>query len=76
MSKLPGINSKNIFALLNKADNLIDVLDMNEDTLCEILNSKQNGSDLYQALHGKIELPKVDKKDEKKKPFKRFKSKK
>jgi len=76
LSKLPGINSKNIFALLNKADNLIDVLDMNEDTLCEILNSKQNGSDLYQALHGKIELPKVDKKDEKKKPFKRFKSKK
>merc|ERR1711972_602697 len=41
----------------------VDIIDeYNVDTLCEILNSKQNGSDLYQALHGKIELPNIDKK--------------
>ena len=30
VSKLPGINSKNIYAVLNKADNLIDLLDLSE----------------------------------------------
>ena len=50
---------------------------MTEDALGDILGSKQNGSELYQALHGAIELPNSDnKKEEKKKPFKRFKSRK
>ena len=78
VSKLPGINSKNIYALLNKADSLLDLLDMNEDTLGEILGSRQNGAELYSALHGDIQIPESDdgKTAAKKKPFKRFKSKK
>ena len=28
--KLPGINSKNIYAVLNKAENLLDLLDLSE----------------------------------------------
>lgn len=76
VSKLPGINSKNIYAVLNKAENLIDLLDLSEDTLGEILGSKQNGSDLFNALHGAIKVPETEPKQDKKKPFKRFKSKK
>ena len=30
VSKLPGINSKNIYAILNKTENLVDLLDMSE----------------------------------------------
>ena len=78
VSKLPGINSKNIYAILNKADSLMDLLAMNEDTLGEILGSRQNGSELYSALHGDIQIPDQEdgKAAAKKKPFKRFKSKK
>jgi len=78
VSKLPGINSKNIYAVLNKTDTLLDLLDMNEDTLSEILGSRQNGSELYSALHGAIQIPDPEdgKATAKKKPFKRFKSKK
>ena len=79
VSKLPGINSKNVFAILNKVDNLADLLDMTEEALTDILGSKQNGSDLYHALHDDIKVPggdNVDQANEKKKLFKRFKSKK
>ena len=76
VSKLPGINSKNIYALLNKANSLLDLLDMNEDTLGDILGSRQNGSELYSALHGNIQIPEPEDGKAKKKPFKRFKSKK
>ena len=78
VSKLPGINSKNIYAILNKADSLMDLLAMNEDTLGEILGSRQNGSELYSVLHGDIQIPDQEdgKAAAKKKPFKRFKSKK
>ena len=37
VSKLPGINSKNIFAVLNKAENLLDLLDLSE--VCQKLIS-------------------------------------
>ena len=30
VSKLPGINSKNIYAILNKTENLVDLMDMSE----------------------------------------------
>ena len=78
VSKLPGINSKNIYTILNKTDTLLDLLDMNEDTLSGILGSRQNGSELYSALHGAIKIPDPEdgKAAAKKKPFKRFKSKK
>ena len=77
LAKLPGINSKNIYGVLNQADNLLDLLELSEEKLSEILGSKQNAADLYGALHGEIDLPSTEQnKQEKKKPFKRFKSKK
>jgi len=76
VSKLPGINSKNIYAVLNKAENLLDLLDLSEDTLGDILGSKQNATELFNALHGTISVPETEPKQDKKKPFKRFKSRK
>jgi len=76
VSKLPGINSKNIFALLNKAENLLDLLDLSEETLADILGSKQNAAELFNALHSTVNVPETEPKQDKKKQFKRFKSKK
>ena len=77
LSKLPGINSKNIYAILNKADNLAELLDMSEDTLAEVLGSRQSAGELHSALHGDIQIPEAeDKTAPKQKPFKRFKSRK
>eukprot|EP00092_Neocalanus_flemingeri_P022527 GFUD01024429.1.p1 GENE.GFUD01024429.1~~GFUD01024429.1.p1 ORF type:complete len:846 (-),score=291.30 GFUD01024429.1:125-2662(-) len=76
VSKLPGINSKNIYAILNKAENLLDLMDLSEETLEDILGSKQNAADLFNALHGTITVPEAEPKQDKKKPFKRFKSRK
>ena len=77
LAKLPGINSKNIYGILNQADNLLNLLEHSQEKLSEILGSKQNAADLYGALHGEIDLPSSNQnKQEKKKPFKRFKSKK
>ena len=47
-----------------------------KETLSELLGSKQNAADLFNALHGTITVPETDPKQEKKKPFKRFKSRK
>ena len=60
MSKLPGINSKNIYGILNQVENLLDLLELSEEKLSEILGSKQNAADLYGALHGEIDLPSTD----------------
>ncbi len=51
LSKLPGITSKNIFAILNTVDNLMDLLKLDIDALEEILGSKQAAVDLHESLH-------------------------
>ena len=77
VSKLPGVTSKNIFAILNKTDNLAELLELGEERLAELLGSAQHGSQLHAALHGTITIPDPEEaKAAKKKPFKRFKSKK
>ena len=76
VSKLPGINSKNVYAVLNKVDNLADLLSLSEGSLQDILGSKQNAEELYNSLHQKVHVPEVESKQDTKKPVKRFKSKK
>ena len=62
---------------MNQVQDLQELLQLTEERLAELLVSKQNASELYEALHGEIALPSAEeKKQEKKKPFKRFKSKK
>jgi len=77
VSKLPGVTSKNIFAIMNKVKNLIDLVELSEESLQEILGSSQSGSELYRALHTPLEIPDEEPKTAKAKTnVKRFKSKK
>ena len=57
VSKLPGITSKNIFAILNSIDNLADLMNLTREDLSDILGSKQNADALYEGVHEKTEAP-------------------
>ena len=51
LSKLPGITTKNIFALMNRLENMQDLLDQSLEDLTEILGHSSNAKDLYNCLH-------------------------
>ena len=55
--KLPGVTSKNIYGLLNRIENLPDLMAKEREELAEILGSSVQGDLLYDALHVKAELP-------------------
>ncbi|KAF0302752.1 DNA repair endonuclease XPF [Amphibalanus amphitrite] len=57
VSKLPGVRQKTLYALLNKIDSLLDLLEMSEEALSEVLGSPTDASQLHQALHGKLSAP-------------------
>jgi len=57
LSKLPGITGKNVFALLNHCENLLDLIEMPEEKLTELLESSVAGGQLYRALHSTIQVP-------------------
>ena len=54
LSKLPGITTRNVFAILNKVNSLAELLTLSVEDIEEILGSKQNAADLYESLHGKL----------------------
>lgn len=76
LSKLPGVDSRNIYRLLNKCDSLDQICSLSESKLGEILENSQVASILYSAFHTKIsnflvtEGSAVDKK-QRSKPFRR-----
>lgn len=51
MSKLPGINTKNIYTLLNKVSDLPELLTLSKETLTDILGSANNAEALHSSLH-------------------------
>ena len=51
LSKLPGITTKNIFALMNRLENMQDLLDQSLEDLTDILGHSSNAKDLYNCLH-------------------------
>lgn len=55
VSKLPGITTKNIYGILNRAENLADLLNFSRDELSEILESSHHGQLLYSSLHEHVE---------------------
>ena len=59
LSKLPGITTKNIYAILHKVNSLLELLTLAVEDLEEILGSKQCAEDLHESLHGNIK-PVVD----------------
>jgi len=51
LSKLPGVTTKNIFALMNRLENMQDLLEQSLEDLTEILGHSSNAKDLYECLH-------------------------
>ena len=54
LSKLPGITTKNIYAILHKVNSLLELLTLSTEDLEDILGSKQCAEDLHESLHGNI----------------------
>ena len=57
VSKLPGMNSKNIYGLLNKGMNLAEVASCPCSSLEEMVGGQVAGLALHNALHTPINLP-------------------
>ena len=57
VSKLPGITSKNIFSVLNRIENLADLMNFSREELADIVGSKENGDALYDGVHEHAEAP-------------------
>jgi len=75
VSKLPGISTKNVFAILNHCENLLDLIQLTKEKLTELLCNETNACQLYEALHADIDVPLPSNKPDKKPIFKsRFKS--
>ncbi|XP_037092909.1 DNA repair endonuclease XPF-like [Pollicipes pollicipes] len=51
ISKLPGIRPKTLYALLNKINSLMDLIQMTKESLAEVLGSETDAGHLHEALH-------------------------
>jgi len=77
VARLPGVTSRNIYSLLNRAECLGDLADCPQASLEEMLGSQAGGAALYAALHQQVALPGPGAEQGKKKPqYKRFKTRK
>lgn len=57
ISKLPGINTSNIYSVLNKVSSLPELLTLSKENLTEILGSSNNAEALYSSLHQCMKPP-------------------
>ncbi|KAJ8363860.1 hypothetical protein SKAU_G00126910 [Synaphobranchus kaupii] len=55
--RMPGVNTKNCRALINNAENLAGLATLSQDRLAEILGNATNARQLYQFLHGTMDVP-------------------
>ncbi len=53
LSKLPGVTSRNVYAIMNRAEDLKDLLEFGVDDLEEVMGSRENALLLHRALHEK-----------------------
>lgn len=56
IAKLPGVNSKNLCAILNKGKSLDHLIKLTEDELAEIVGNKSDAQMLYNSIHKKCEM--------------------
>ena len=49
--KMPGINSKNAYMIMNKVESLAELVTLSQDQLIKLLESERNGQALYKFLH-------------------------
>ena len=57
VAKLPGVTSRNVFGLLNRASDLRELVDFGEDELEEAMGSRENALLLHKALHQRVKAP-------------------
>ncbi|KAM9838116.1 DNA repair endonuclease XPF [Aulostomus maculatus] len=55
--KMPGVNTKNVRALVRSAESLADVAKLSQEKLAEILGSSNNAKLLYGFLHNTADVP-------------------
>lgn len=54
LAKLPGVTTKNIFSLMNSAEDLSGLLSKSVEELTTVLGHSTNASELYEALHNRL----------------------
>lgn len=57
VSKLPGVNTKNIYTLLNKVASLVDLMSLSKEALTDILGNSRNAEALHSSLHHCMKPP-------------------
>lgn len=57
--KMPGVNVKNVRAIIKHASNLAELLTLSQDRLSEILSSANNARQLYEFLHSNMDMTSV-----------------
>jgi len=54
ISKLPGVDSKNVYAILNRVDTLDQLCALSLNELSTVLENSNTASILYSGLHTKL----------------------
>ena len=49
--KMPGINSKNAYMIMNKVESLAELVTLSQEKLISLLENERNGQALYKFLH-------------------------
>lgn len=52
--KLPGVNTRNVYALMNSVPTLADLINLSEEELQEILHNSRSAELLYKTLHSSL----------------------
>jgi len=58
--KMPGINSKNVYMVMNRVENLSQLVKLSVAELTEILGSSGNAELLHNFIHASDQLPRTD----------------
>ena len=49
--KMPGVNTRNVYAIMNKVTSIAELCTLSEDRLRDILDSEHNAKLLHSFLH-------------------------
>jgi len=60
LMKMPGINSKNIYTVMNRVENLVQLVKLSLAELTEMLGSSANAKLLHDFFHSNDQFPKTD----------------
>jgi len=58
--KMPGINSKNVYGVMNRIENLMQLVKLSLTELTEVLGSSGNAKLLHDFIHSSNQLPETD----------------